>query len=115
MVLSGQDRRPAIFALALLVGLGAVIARCVVGEIRRLDHWGEPVLTASATGLTLVKRGRTVGWDDVIAVTPERRGVRIRLQTRLSRASGRDIFIPTRRPQALAAAILGDEALKRLR
>lgn len=89
-----------------LIG-GYLAVRCV-GDIVRLRHWGEPELAASATGLTMPRRNRVIRWEDIVAVTPQRRGRRRRVRVDVSGAAGNAVFIPTTRPEALAATILAE-------
>lgn len=114
LIVAGGAGFKVIGGTVLLAVLGAFLVRRLVVEVHRLRHWGEPVLVADGRGLTLVKRDRVIGWDEIASVRAERRGVRGRVRIALKGKAGSDVFVPTRKPEALAAAILYDDALQGL-
>lgn len=96
-----------LFTLALAL-LGGYLARRFFEEVTRLRHWGEPELTASPIGLTMPRRKRVVRWEHIVSVTPQRRGRRGRVRIDVAPSSGDAMFIPTTRPEALAATIAAE-------
>jgi hypothetical protein len=98
----------------VLALVGAFFAWRLVREFRLLWHWGEPTVMASKAGLVLSKRDRILRWEEIASVTPERRGARGRVRIRLADQPQGDVFIATRKPEALVSAILGIDALKGL-
>nr|WP_310525279.1 hypothetical protein [Polymorphobacter sp.] len=97
-----------LFALALAL-FGGYLARRLFEEITRLRHWGEPELTASPIGLTMPRRNRVVRWEHIVSVTPQRRGRRGRVRIDVALCSGGAMFVPTTRPEALAATIAAEQ------
>lgn len=102
------DSTGALLLAVALVLIGGYLTRRLVEEITRLRHWGEPELTASPIGLTMPRRNRVVRWDQIISVTPQRRGRRGLVRIDVAPSSGGAMFIPTTRPEALAATIAAE-------
>lgn len=98
----------ALLATLALALLGGYLARRLFEEITRLRHWGEPELTASPTGLSMPRRNRVVRWEHIVSVTPQRRGRRGRVRIDVAPFSGGAMFIPTTRPEAMAATIAAE-------
>lgn len=96
-----------LFAIGL-VALGAYLIGRLVKDVTRLRHWGEPELTASPIGLTMPRRNRVVRWEQIVGITPQRRGRRGRVRIDVAPESGGAMFIPTTRPAALAAIIAAE-------
>ena len=89
-------------ALPLAVGMAFLcymLANSVVNEIERLRHWGEPQLVATAEGLSLPGRNKTIPWATIQDLMPKRRGLRIKVEGR------RPVFVATAEAERLAAAI----------
>ena len=59
-----------------LVLLGGYLTARFAEEIGRVRHWGEPELTASPIGLAMPRRNRVVRWEEIVGITPQRRGRR---------------------------------------
>lgn len=97
---------------AVLVVIGAYLVWRLIQEIRLLRHWGEPTVMASPAGLIVAKRDLLLPWAEIVSVTPENRGSRGRVRIRMTDKRQPDVFIATRKPAALASAILGVDALK---
>jgi hypothetical protein len=114
VVTGGNTGLFTVAGLIFLIGIGGYLTRRMLVEVRRLVHWGEPEVTAGLTGLLLSRRSKTIAWEEFASVTRERRGTRGRVRIRLVSRRAPDIFIATRKPDALAAAILADNALKDL-
>ena len=83
--------------VALLVGF--MSGNAAISEIRKLRHWGEPLLMADPEGLVLCRSDRMIPWRDITEVRPSRRGVRIFV------AGQRPVLIATVRADELAAEI----------
>ncbi len=114
LIVAGDAGFKVIGGSLMLMVLGGFLVRRLALEVNRLRQWGEPEVIADAPGLTLAGRRRLIGWDEIAAVTPERRGGRGRVRIRLIGKNTSDVLVPTREPEALAAAILADDALKGL-
>lgn len=97
----------------LMVGGGYFVWR-VSDEVRRLRHWGEPVVMASAAGLIIAKTGQTIAWDDIVSVEARRRAKSGQVRVHLAGMNRRKVTIASRKPEAFAAAILAHPALERL-
>lgn len=86
--------------LIIMMGFGALLSsRNAIVEVQHLRHWGEPEVAASPDGLLLFRPDRMIPWNEIVRVTPLRRGVRI------ERAGKRPVFLVTRSPIEVAARI----------
>lgn len=98
-----------LLASGVLALIGGYLCVRIVGEARRLQHWGEPELTASPIGLTIVRRDAVIHWGDIVSVTPQRRGGRKSVRIGVPAEKGRAVYIASERPEDLAATILAEK------
>jgi hypothetical protein len=97
MLSHGLDWWPGLLTAGTAVG-GGHASVLLADEIRRLRHWGEPALSMSHDGLLIARSGRLIPWAQMLQVTQERRGLRIR-------TGRRSTLLPTRQPEALLRLI----------
>lgn len=88
----------------VFAAVGAWLSWQLVADLRQLQFWGEPQLTAGRAGLKIPVHG-VIGWNDIAFVTPSIRHGRGQVCITASGRRADKFAIDTSDPDTLAVAI----------